>query len=166
VKLTKSDRDAFVRAVMGDVPKVEYDDLARALMLKHFRKLADLRLLAMYDDKVMRSRLTNLYIPTPTGLTGVYHPLAPRDHYKFPPAIDAELAAMGQQSIAQSKALDELRDRVKSMIAGCTTLKAAQEKMPEFAKYLPASRDGLVDHSMPVVANVVDALVAAGWPKK
>lgn len=58
----------------------------------------------------------------------------------------------------------QLAVQLQGLIAGFTTVKAAREGLPEFAKYLPAE-DSKPAYAVAVVAaNVVSELNKAGWP--
>lgn len=161
MKLTKSDREAFVAAVMDDVPKVDYDaqaeKLATALLLERLPETIK----QAYGDPNLRPCIVHSYISLPSGLQNFYGP-AP-----FPVGFydNEALTALGEKAIEQSRADSKLRENLASVIASCSTLKQAKERLPEFEKYLPAERDASGLSNLPAVSNVVAQLTKAGWPK-
>lgn len=166
MRLTKEDKQAFVRAVMDDVPSVDYDEQVRARLKEWgFNALPQaLKAVAKEFPDYFETR----YIPTPAGCPGVFVICPPHlcgHHFeRAVPEVWAELMVIGEKKMAQDKIHAELRSKVTALINGCTTLKQAQERLPEFAKYLPANRDGSFITNLPVANTLVD-LQEAGWPK-
>ena len=166
MRLTKTDKDAFVQAVMDDVPKVDYDEQVRSLMNKWgFEALpADLQPMVKKYPEYFDSH----YIYTPANCTGV-QVMAPPDWayggFKGKePEKYAQLVEIGQKAKEQEIAHNALRSKVRGLIESCSTLKSARERLLEFEKYLPADRDGHGTTNLPV-ANTLADLVNAGWPK-
>lgn len=162
MRLTNSDRDAFVRAVMDDVPKTDYSEQAMKLCEEAFLKAADPRLLAVYNDPKLRDRLEGRYVALPGYLQNFYHRLVDD---KTLTALRSQLEELANKHREQVESRSKLETQLRGAIYGCTTLKQAKEVLPEFEKYLPQERDGKVIRSMPVVANLVTDLMNAGWPK-
>ena len=166
MRLTKIDKDAFVRAVMDDVPQVDYDEQVRSLMNQWgFEALpAELQTMAKKYPKYFDSR----YIYTPANCTGVQVVAPPdwayRGFKEKEPEKYAQLVEIGQKAKEQTLARDALRSKVRGLIESCSTLKSARERLPEFEKYLPADRGGHGTTNLPV-ANTLADLVNAGWPK-
>jgi hypothetical protein len=164
MRLTNSDRDAFVQAVLDDVPQINYDEQARSKVMAFAiaRLPADLQpLYKKYPDFFETS-----WYRTPGCVSSVYavgHTSCDIE------AVDKdfwnELQELSNQKRAQSTTHSELRNQLHAAIFSCTTLKKAQEVLPEFKKYLPADRDGVVDRSMPIISNLLATLTEAGWPK-
>lgn len=166
MRLTKDDKNAFVQAVMNDVPQVDYQELVRQKIQKWcFDALpADLQPAA----KKYPEYFATSYIYTPIGCSAVYAICAPEHRGalfegRFP-AQWKELVALGAEYRAQSATLQALREKVTALISTCTTLKQAEERLPEFAKYLPTDRAPATTSNLPV-ANTLAELQAAGWPK-
>lgn len=166
MRLTKDDKFAFVRAVMNDVPQVDYAEQVRQKVQEWcFAAMpAELRPVAKKYPEFFETR----YVYTPSGCPSVWAICSPEHNghsfeAKFPEKW-VELTGIGQRSKAQDAALCALEERVGALINTCTTLKQAEERLPEFAKYLPADRDPAVKSNLPV-ANTLAELQAAGWPK-
>lgn len=81
------------------------------------------------------------------------------------PAFVAEMRELKSAWDAQTASRNALESKLNAIIGGCTTLKQAMERLPEFVKYLPQERGGKVISTLPAIANVVADLTAAGWPK-
>lgn len=166
MRLTKSDKDAFVRAVMDDVPKIDYDEQVRNLMNKWaFEALPDVVKVA---KKQHPEYFNSIYVYLPSNVCNV-QVVAPPDweHRGFKalaPEKYAELEVLSEKAGEQSTQRSDLESKVRGLIESCTTLKTATERLPEFVKYLPADRDGGGITSLPV-ANTVADLMNAGWPK-
>lgn len=133
MRLTNTDRDAFIQSVMDDVPKIDYAEKARSMAMKH-------------AVERMPALVAKLYKSNPEWVRGEHIPLG-----YLPNGTSAHLPVE--------------RASVRSAIYGCSTLKQAKERLPEFEKYLPAERDGKYIPNLPAVANLVTEMMNAGWPK-
>lgn len=166
MRLTKEDKQAFVHAVMDDVPSVDYDEQVRARLEEWGFNALPQALKAV--AKEFPDYFEIQYIPTPAGFPGVFVICPPHlcghNFERAVPEVWAELMVIGEKKMAQDKIHAELRSKVTALINGCTTLKQAQERLPEFAKYLPANRDGSFITNLPVANTLVD-LQNAGGPK-
>lgn len=163
MKLTQNDRDAFVRAVMNDVPTIDYVEQSRALVLKQLVQKLPPKIKAIWNDSELRGFIKcDAYFRPIGSLSSVYGPPV---EYSPDAATMVKLQGMSAAKTAQHERLQELRSKVSGAIQGCTTLKQAKERLPEFEKYLPADRDGTGVNQLPAIANVVADLVKAGWPK-
>ena len=186
MKLSKSHRAEFVRAVLADVPTKDYttqaEDLARKLCRATYKKLG--------IDHINISRLVHagIYISvwrddaTDTMLASRPSD-AMRGHYmrntfasiggrgltdiEIAEISDCpEMMAIRQGYADEFNMLNKLRKQLTAVIASCTTLKQAKEALPEFIKYLPEEPGSTIDRTLPVVGNLVADLSKAGWPKK
>lgn len=167
MRLTNTDRDAFIKAVLDDVPFVDYQELARVAVQKKAIELLPAKLRALHKELghwLKTDRLWGL----PGGIKTVV--IVSFDEEKTCEAVKADTAfwatieKMALDMAAQTEQRDALRSKLRSCIYACTTVKQARERLPEFGKYLPSGDDSPV-RTLPAVANVVADLVAAGWPK-
>lgn len=166
-RLTTYSRNAFIQAVMDDVPHVDYSEQAREKVQKFaLTKLpagvaAALKAFPDWFD-------VKAYTSLPGTLSNCYVVARERSEFdkllKADKKLWAELEAMEKANSAQSQTRQALRDKVKGLAYSCTTVSALQTRAPEFAKYIPGASAPL-DRSGPVVQNIVADLVAAGWPK-
>lgn len=166
MRLTKSDKEAFVRAVMDDVPQVDYNEQVRS-------KLKAWGLESLPEEMRLLSKKYPGYFESHYISTPAYCPSAKvvcdpnwscsgfqdREPEKY-----AELAAIGVLEEEQQKTRDALRRKITGLINECSTLKTAQQRLPEFVKYLPAERGVTGTVNLPV-ANVLAELTNLGWPK-
>jgi hypothetical protein len=166
-RLTTYSRNAFIQAVMDDVPLVDYSEQAREKVQKFaLSKLpagvaAALKAFPDWFD-------VKAYISLPGVLANCYVVHRNRDELdkllKADKKLWPELEAMAKAASAQAATRQALREKVKALAYSCTTVSALQTKAPEFAKYISGA-SAPVDRSVPVVQNIVADLVAAGWPK-
>lgn len=163
MKLSASDRDAFVTAVMGDVPRIDYEGQAKDMVRAECVAKLPPKVRALWDDKELRGFVRCDSYQHVYGFTGSV--AVPPVGYTMTAATTKKVKALADKHAAQRKQRDALRDKVKAVIQGCTTLKQARERLPEFAKYLPAERGSTGATDLPAVANVVADLTKAGWPK-
>lgn len=164
MKLTNSDRDAFVAACIDDVPQINYNQLVTDKLMAWAKSIMPPAVRATYD--LDPSWIEKNYVYVPGGLRNLYLPTLTgghviRDNY---PELWAELGEIDAAHCSQADKLVDLRSKLASAITACSTLKQAKERLPEFEKYLPADRDGKFISTLPV-ANLVADLLAAGWPK-
>lgn len=167
MKLTNYVRDAFIRAAMADVPKVDYEDQALKLVTAEFRALFDKTFSGLDRDALTNARwIVHRQYRTPQGLrnTAEYGP----DDYDYiqykMPALWTQLTKLGVKHSEQQGALNSLESKLRTITYGCSTRKALAAALPEFEKYLPP--ETATTRSLPVVANVVADFVKAGWPKQ
>lgn len=166
MKLTKIDREAFVRAVMQDVPKVDYTEQARKLVLDDsIEQLpAQLRQFALNKD-------TNAFLRTDSywayqGFQKSFTVFTARSgSFSLTKKSQAAFDKLAEQYKAQKEQREALEQRVSAVIAGCSTLKMAKERLPEFEKYLPQDRGDSKTPNLPAIANIVADLTKLGWPK-
>lgn len=158
MKLTNLMRDAFIRAVMQDVPAVDYQEQMRSLVNNSIKAVAD-----KHFKGVDPERLDDTFMHVPGADFSIrVHGLlcSEREHIRNLP----ELQVIRAKHIAQSNQREVLRDKIRGAIYACSTLKQATEALPEFEKYLPADNPKAL-RSLPALANVAADFVKAGWPK-
>jgi hypothetical protein len=166
-RLTTYSRNAFIKAVMDDVPHVDYNEQAREKVQKFALSKLPAGVAAALKAHPDWFQV-QCYITLPGALANCV--VAHKDRNAFDKLLRAdkklwsELEAMAKAAAAQSDAHNALRGKVKALAYSCTTVSALQTKAPEFVKYIPGT-SAPVDRSVPVVQNIVADLVAAGWPK-
>lgn len=159
VRLTVYMRQAFVSAVMNDVPQIDY----RTQIQKYVEKES-----AALVPEELRPMLTKYPAWFPTrryyfdSWGSVYTPVP--DDIVFPERVKNEVRRLSKLHDEQNAARRELELKLKSVALGCTTKKRLEESLPEFKKYLPAD-EAEACRSLPAIANVVSDFVKAGWPK-
>lgn len=165
MNLTKTDKDAFVRAVMADVPHVDYNEKARALLSAWDLDAMPDAIRAIWDNSALRHYLARgQYHANPRGLSS-YSAVCLRPTDLIPAAVGT-LAELAEGSLAQRVERDKLERELGSLLAPFRTLAAAKKSLPEeLHKYLPADRDATGVTNLPALASPVDLLKAMGWPK-
>lgn len=164
MKLTNTLRDAFIRAVMNDVPEIDYDDQIRTHLLEEaVAKLPTPLQDVWRKNSDLRPYFNTVYIRRYTGshYIGVHAPYAEEPDEPFDSQKLKELCAKAQ---TQHKLREDLRTRLRACAYGATTRAALAKMLPEFEKYLPAD-EAAACRTLPAVANVVADFVRAGWPK-
>lgn len=157
MKLTNNLREAFVRAAMADVPKVDYTEKARDLINKLNKEYQ----VKAKIDKVDIMRLTSTHL---TVASQSFYVRGLTDSEYAEVKAHPEVKNLSALNESQRKEHNSLEIKLAGAIAGCTTRKQAVEALPEFEKYLPEDAVAAM-RSLPAIANVVTDFVKAGWPK-
>lgn len=175
MKLSKYHKQAFVSAVMDDVPMHDYSEDFHKMIDADMLKTAPKKLVPILQDKELRSYLIRGY--------GSIQPntLHKNNHYWYPYTVgisavatyldykmsdEAEAAALALMEAATDQKIkrDQLEAMVRGTIESCSTLKQATARLPEFVKYLP--EEASATRLLPAVANLSAKLIEAGWPKE
>lgn len=158
MKLTKNLREAFVRAVMADVPKVDYREQLQKVVTDAAVALLPAPVATAYKQFPEYIETRRVW----AGATYLSVPAA--DEVVFPPEVEKEIARLEALNDAQEENRSALRTKLTAAANSVTTRKALADLLPEFEKYLPAD-DRTATLNLPAVANVVADFVKAGWPK-
>jgi hypothetical protein len=165
-RLTVYQRSAFVRAVLDDVPVIDYDEQVRSIMQKWALSKMTPKARALYKEDPSWINTTSIDMPGSLLQACVYTNLG-YGELRSAAKADAELWTsiedLASKKSSDSDSRDKLRNQVRAAIVSCSTVKAAHERMPEFVKYLPLG-SAPVDRTVPVIANLVSDLTKAGWP--
>jgi hypothetical protein len=163
MKLTKYHREAFVLAVMEDVPKVDYESQAHALILEDSIQQLPEKLQKIARDKTLRQYL-NMNHFWLREFCSLYVFNIHEERLKLSAKAQAEFDKLEELQKAQNEARRDLRDKLNGVIRSCTTDVQVRKALPEFSKYLPEA-ESPVDRTVPVIANLVADLMSMGWPK-
>lgn len=163
MRLTKSDKDAFVLAVVQDIPKIDYQEQIRSLVYEDS--------IAQLPEKVQaiaRDKTLSHYLETGTfwrshavGSIRVFE--ARGGGFNISKEAQAKLDKLTELHNEQDKRLNEAAAKLRGAIEPCTTLKIALERLPEFETYLPKQQEKTV--YLPSIANLCADLSKLGWPK-
>lgn len=170
IRLTKHMRETFVRAAMDDVPKIDYNSEAQALVTQYMKPLIPPAIAKILKDPALAPWIISpLYATTPGYLSNfpVLHPNAKSSYYlrNEHPELWAKLEELSEKSWKQSDKIQELKNKLTAAAESVTTRKALADLLPEFEKYLPADTVSTIK-TLPAIANVVSDFTKAGWPKK
>lgn len=167
MRITKYQREAFVRAVLSDTPKVDYLELKRKVIQDHLLAIAPPDVLKVYKNH--KEYLDTAYVKwdhqySGWGIGKFY--LVPDDDANTYMIKDEDVLAVlrNYDELERQQAEDrsELETKLKGVIAGFTTVRKAREAMPEFAKYLPED-DIVPTKYLPAIDGLVTDLVKMGW---
>lgn len=162
MKLTNHARDAFIRAVMNDVPSIGYEERIHQIVMD-----AAIKSLPKDVQKVWNNPDTRKYIvlkyTSIKDMTGVF---TPNSEVKIPPGTQLELDKLTKLNITQQNERVNLRSKLKNAAYGCNTLKQLREALPDFVKYMPGEYEhvGKVGNRLAVI-NPINDFKAAGFPK-
>ena len=167
MRLSTSMRLAFVRAVMDDVPFVDYDEQLRQLAQKTvdgYRPAALVRALAL--DPNIQDWLNRDYqyihkYQQSFCLVGSKQSLG-----RLNADTDFTQAAQNlrKQQQAQLEQRSALETKLKASAQACQTRAQLAKALPEFEKYLPIEAGN--SKCLPALANLMSDFMAAGWPKQ
>ena len=166
MKLTNYLRNAFVSAVMQDVPVQDFDEQTDKVRVEAVAKELPEKLRAAWLDPLLRCYFDtrsfyghdDFYVQIPAPLYS--YDESNESCYR----IRNALLPLAEQRAEALRARQELEDKLHAVVAGCNTRKQLVEALPEFEKYAPQEPAKLA--GLPAVSGVVAALVAAGWPKE
>jgi hypothetical protein len=166
MKLNKFHKQAIVRSIMADVPKVDKDK-RRAAIQAEVVKLMSPAVRKIYNTipSALRKQHVGDLIYNGTNWNErdiIAGDVAEKD------IIAGDVAEKDIKAICEPyKAEDETRYKAERSLAGvveaCSTLKQLKERLPEFTKYYPTEEAPTAN--LPALANVVADLSKLGWPK-
>jgi phosphoglycolate phosphatase-like HAD superfamily hydrolase len=162
MRLTNYRRDAFVSAVMADVPCINYQEQAEKLITDDAYNQMPAEVKAVFDNKLTTHWLhTKFYYFRSMVFSSVAFK-AP-ENYEPTPETREKLVALNEAKAKQQATHNDLKNKLVAAIYSVTTVKAARELLPEFLDYLPDEEKPT--KNLPAVANLLDDLKAAGFPK-
>lgn len=171
-RLNQSHKEAFVRGVLADTPRVDYNDELRKLLAKEAMKFLPTQVAAALKDPNFEGRFSsNAYASLSqwgAWNTSCYVEAVTQEELgKAVTKCEPKLKEMALLAKAQQSEMDKLREKVKALIWGFSTADAAHKALPEFVKYLPPLL-APVSRVVPAVvaANTLAELMEKGWPKK
>lgn len=168
MRLTKTIRDAFVRAVMHDVPMIDYETEATKIGKDAISASLPASVQKMIKDPLASDYLCREYINMPLKFSNFYFYCERNGNsvlqLKHPEAW-AKIIELHSKHEQQIKDRNTLRYKLEGVANSVSTRKSLVAALPEFEKYLPADEEKAI-RSLPVVANIVADFTKAGWPAK
>jgi len=160
MRLTNTIRDAFISAVMQNVPSTDYKaEVGRLIRADVLAQLPP-KVRAVAEDKDIRHHLNTCYIRTPGSFGNVA--VRASDDTTVTQATQAILNLLWEKERAQREQRKKLEERLRACAYGVSTRKALAEMLPEFERFLPEDTPA-ANRSLPVVTGVVQEFVAAGF---
>jgi hypothetical protein len=131
MRITKRDRSAILRAIMLDVPKIDYNQLARTQALEASKKLLPKVIQDNFEECKSYLRTEGCHYDS----IGYVH------HYGNRTIANHEVLSPTQvkASLAQHEMLQTLQAELRSSLLLCKTVKHLTERLPKFSKYFPLS---------------------------
>ena len=163
MKLTVSDKDAFVSAVMADVPSIDYAAEMWKLVEPHVVAQMPLKIKAVYEDKDLRGCLQNCKVFLPSHIWVIYQPIGQDFRPEKDAALWEQLVALDNLHVEQENARRVLHSKLCVAIRSLKTLAQLKKALPEFEKYMPT--EVTATPNLPALANLVTEFTKAGWPK-
>jgi hypothetical protein len=166
MRLTNFLREAFVRAAIADVPKIDYQEqahkYARAIIKDRFKeKFPELD----YEAAAKSGWFKDSFISLPYHLSNIHAPVnCGSGMLSSDPPVWKKLEEFSKLKQEEDAKISALRSKLEGVAAACTTRKQLLEALPEFESYLPAE-EAKAAKNLPAVANVLSDFVKAGWPK-
>lgn len=165
MRLNNLIRDSFVRAAMQDVPKVDHQAQAAAIVRKAVAEIFGEEFPGIDFQKAQASGwLEKRGVSLPGPLKAIYMASPRYDLLEKRKEIWDTLISIAAQSKAQTQRIEHLTGQLRSAAYACTTRKQLVEALPEFEKYLPEDEAKAV-RTLPALANVAAEFIKAGWPK-
>lgn len=155
MKIDKYAKQAIVKAIMADVPKV--DKVKR----KEERQAAIV--------KVMSPAVRKVYKAAPNALRthcvgDVIYAERWDARYVIVGDVDSKVIdSLVAPYEAEDQVMRDAQAALRGAIEACNTLKQLNDRFPEFKKYFPTAQTATAN--LPALANVVANLSKLGWPK-
>jgi cellobiose-specific phosphotransferase system component IIB len=155
--ITKWDKQAIVKAIMSDVPKINKDK-RRKEMQEAVVKLMTPECRKVYETIPQALRTYHVGVLIYNG-----HNYNSREIVRGDVA-EKELKSLEAKYEAEDSVIRDAEYSLKCAIEACTTLKQLNDRLPEFKKYFPTEQKPVAN--LPALVNVVADLTKLGWPKK
>lgn len=172
MRLTKAMRDTFVRAVMLDVPKVDYQDQLRKRVLEMTRAAFPPALVRAQQQFPSWFHYVNIHITrtidgTNQTVVGVNFPFSSSgSHYnelRSEVLADEEVCRLANAYVAQANARITTEKELRALALSCTTCEQLVGVAPQLASYLPEP-EAKSTPNLPVATHVLHRLSAQGFP--
>ncbi len=174
MRLTNTIRDAFVRSAMNDLPKVDYSEEAKKIILEAAIQSLPLRIREIWGDPALKEYVPQCFLAGGWHNSGIMKEISSvvpsiqvpglQNRISFSETQTQALKAIAANHLAQTKKQSELQIKLRAIAYSVNTRKALSELLPEFTKYLPAEITE-PSKNLPAVVNVVQEFMDAGWPK-
>lgn len=160
MRLTTYHKQAFVRAVLDDVPSVDYQAQMQRLLVDAAIAAMPEPVKKIYKDPKLKDWVKHSFFSTPSNFSNVCVPV-PHPEDLRNPELDAQVKVLADAHYKQRDDRIALRHKLECAIGGCNTIKQAHTLLPEFAAYLP--EEDKPTKNLPAVANLAVSLMEAGW---
>lgn len=155
MKLSKLTKEAIVRAIWNEVPEIDHKARKVAIQAA-LVELFTPEVKALY--KTQPGALKAVYCDR-LGYSGSYEDR----HVTVADLTEEQIGSVLEPYTEEDRARVEARNKLTTLVMGCSTRNQLVKLLPECEKYLPA--EAATDRSLPVVANVIADMTKLGWPK-
>lgn len=147
MKLTNYLREAFVRAVVQEIPKPDETVIVKQAQDALYAAMsADVRRVYRKNPKALRSE----YVYGLRERQGVDLIVG-----------DAKCDETLKHLVGTYKARNEVAEKLKRVAFGCSTTKQLKDALPEFAHHVPDETKPTAN--LPAISNIVADMVKLGW---
>lgn len=156
MNLDRNMKQAIVKAIMAEVPRIDYEGQIRDMLLTNRLPKLTPELRAIWNDPPLRGYLKE-------GWCEVTHTLQPFWDVPVSQIIQAEIEVLAARSEEQSTARYQMERKLTNMFSKVRTSQQFERQFPEFTAYLPTKEASTT--SFPLVANIIAELTQLGWPQ-
>lgn len=157
MKLTKYEKEAIARAILNDIPKIDF-----------VKRRADIQASIV---KAMSPAVRKVYKTMPDALRTYHIGEIGYDGITWG-SRDVIVGDVGDDKLndvlapykTENKMRDDARSQLRCAIMACSTTIQIAKRFPEFKSYLPTEEKPTAN--LPALVNVVSDLSKLGWPKK
>ena len=158
MKLLRHHKEAFVLAVLVDIPKVDYAEKARELLTEE----AISQLPEILQDKQYLPYLEMSWVNINKARC-ISNTKVPNARYSPSKVMIDKLIAMHELHEKQEASKREIESSLTALIETCNTLKTAKETLPkELYKYLPSEAQIANPATMLQTTSLMEKIRAAG----
>jgi len=153
MKLVKYQKEAIVKAIMADVPRVDENVRIKEVQQKLVAAMSKeaQELYAVRPKALCKQWLASYDINTDRR---------GQDFIVGDADVDKVIAVYKEEQNVRSKA----HNKLSMAVHACTTLKQLHDRLPEFKKYYPT--EAQPNKNVPALMDVAADLCKLGWPKK
>lgn len=159
-RLNKYERDSIRRAVMSDVPEVDYASQMQSRGQAVAVEALPPEIRRIWANGKLRGYVKSFRIYL--DCMSITVPGADDDGLSNRIKSDPELVRLHELHDAQRETRQQLDRKLRYGFASISTTKQFAERFPELVKYLPAENQPVAN--LPASTDVMDALKAAGLP--
>lgn len=169
-RLVNADRDRIRRAILAEVPKVDYDAAAEKRMIALAVHALPAHARRVWDDTanraLLRTETVSIKWPERDRVEGCWYAFSvsvPGFHGEIELVLqsDAGLAILAKDKRDQEESRAEINRTLQNNLASVHTHEAFSERWPELVKYLPDGSE-VKAANLPATTDLIDKLKAAG----
>ena len=167
MRLTKSQKQSIVLAVMRDAPQIDYHEKEKEIIEKAIYRNAPKEIKAVLDahelHRVLENRSVRSFLISSGGSYrySQFKGIVDKSDNVLNASDLKKIESIKKKHLAQLKARKNAEAALESAIEAFSTTNKLREAMPSLDKYIPADEEKIAN--LPAVSNVMEALKSAGW---